>query len=129
MVDRFPLAGSRHSSLVVLPSLVARHFGARAALLSGLIMALAPFLIFHSRLARPYAPLLLLEFLAFTHLGRWSNGARRSRAIGAVVLGALAIWVHVTAFAPLWQPGQRPPCCKDASADWDRVQGGLSWLG
>lgn len=97
----FPSLAAGILLLWYYPRWVAQHFGARAALLSGLIMALAPFLIFHSRLARPYAPLLLLEFLAFTHLGRWSNGARRNHAIGAVVLGALAIWVHVTAFAPL----------------------------
>jgi len=83
------------------PRWVGQHFGARAAVLSGLIVALAPFLIFHSRFARPYAPLLLLEFLALAHLSRWTNSARRSHAISAVVLGALAIWVHVTAFPPL----------------------------
>jgi hypothetical protein len=99
---------------IVLPSLAAGilllwyyprwvwdRLGACAGILSGVLLALAPFLIFYSRTTRPYAPLLLLEFLAITHLIEWARAARRYHAISAVALGALATWVHITAVPPL----------------------------
>jgi hypothetical protein len=99
---------------VALPSLVAgilllwhyprwvrQRFGAEAALLSGAVLALAPFLIFYSRFARPYAPLLLLEFLAIASLGNWLRTGQRRPAVAAAAFGVCAIWVHATALPPL----------------------------
>jgi predicted membrane-bound mannosyltransferase len=47
--------------------------GAGAGLVSAVVLALHPFLIFYSRFARPYAPLLLVEFLAITSLVAWAG--------------------------------------------------------
>jgi len=75
--------------------------GAAAATVAGVLLALLPMLVFHSRFARPYAPLLLIEFLAIANLIAWAEaGGRRHRTL-AVTFGALAMWVHATAIAPL----------------------------
>ena len=99
---------------LVLPSLVAgllfvwcyprwvrARFGSEAGLLAAAVVALAPFLIFYSRFARPYGPLLLLEFLAIAKLGDWLRTGRQRAAIASVAFGVGAIWVHATALPPL----------------------------
>jgi hypothetical protein len=84
------------------PRWVWERCGASAGVVSGVMLALSPFLIFYSRFARPYAPLLLVEFLAVTSLLGWAaTGRKRQRAL-AVGFGALAMWIHVTAIPPLF---------------------------
>jgi predicted membrane-bound mannosyltransferase len=83
------------------PRWIARRFGAEAALVAAVLLSVAPFLIFYSRFARPYAPALLLQCLALTNLSDWLHTARFRHALAAAIFGALAIWTHLTMVAPI----------------------------
>ena len=85
----------------LFPRWLAKRLGLVAAIVCGLMLALSPFLIFHSRFARPYAPLLLLELLAITCLIDWTRSGRRRHEVLAIVFGALAVWTHLTAVGPV----------------------------
>ncbi len=87
--------------LWVFPRFVWRRFGMEAGLVSSLALGISPFLIFYSRTARIYATLLLLECLALLALVEWLRGGRRRHAIAFVGWGALAIWSHASALAPM----------------------------
>jgi Dolichyl-phosphate-mannose-protein mannosyltransferase len=87
--------------LWVFPRWVRRRFGDEAAVASAALLAIAPFLIFYSRTARAYALVLLLESLALIDLGEWLRRARLRQGLGFVIFGALAIWMHASALAPL----------------------------
>jgi hypothetical protein len=97
----FPSLATGLLLLWCYPRWVWQRLGAAAGMVSGVLLACAPFLIFYSRFARPYAPLLLLEFLALGHLADWLRSARRYHALSAAGFGALAIWVQVSAAPPL----------------------------
>jgi hypothetical protein len=83
------------------PRWVARRFGEEAALASALLLAIAPFLVFYSRFARPYAPVLLLEALLVTNLSDWLHTGRPRNALAVVAFGSLALFTHLTAVAPV----------------------------
>ena len=53
-------------SLLIFPFMVKRIFGSRIALLFTWLLAIAPFLIFYSRVLRPYS---MVAFLTFTAIG------------------------------------------------------------
>jgi hypothetical protein len=89
------------SLLWVFPRWVWRRFGALAAVVTAILLATAPFLVFYSRVARAYSTVLLLECLALLALCEWLRTARRRYAVGLVVFGALAIWTHASALPPL----------------------------
>ena len=89
------------SLLWVFPRWVWRRFGALAAVVTAILLATAPFLVFYSRVARAYSTVLLLECLALLALCEWLRTARRRHAVGLVVFGALAIWTHASALPPL----------------------------
>ena len=99
---------------IALPSLLAglgllwvfsrwvwRRFGALTAVVTAALLAIAPFLIFYSRVARAYSLVLLFECLALLALCEWLHTARRRHALGLVVFGGLAIWTHASALPPL----------------------------
>ena len=87
--------------LWVFPRWVWRRFGAEAALVSAALLAIAPFLVFYSRTARAYSALLLLECLALIGLCDWLRDRRKRHGVALVVFGALAIWTHASALAPM----------------------------
>jgi hypothetical protein len=87
--------------LWVFPRWVGRRFGAGAAMVSAALLAMAPFLVFYSRVARAYSAVLLLECLALLALCEWLHRARRRHLAGFVIFGALAIWGHASALPAL----------------------------
>jgi hypothetical protein len=87
--------------LWVFPRWVWRRFGAVAGSVTAALLAIAPFLIFYSRVARAYSAVLLLESLALIAVCEWLHTARRRHAVGLVVFGAFAIWVHASALPSL----------------------------
>ncbi|HEX7506204.1 MAG TPA: DUF6541 family protein [Polyangia bacterium] len=125
--------------LWVFPRWVCRRFGALAAVVTAILLATAPFLVFYSRVARAYSAVLLLECLALLALCEWLHTARRRHAVGLVVFGALAIWTHASALPPLvaalaaaaghgWIRSQRAPAALVPSARQVMVAG-LGMLG
>ena len=87
--------------LWVFPRWVGRRFGAVPAIVSAALLALAPFLVFYSRVARAYAAVLLLQCLALVALCEWLQMGRRRHGFGLVLFGALAIWTHASALPAL----------------------------
>lgn len=75
-------------------ALARRLWGARAALLTGGLAALSPFLIFYSRQARPYALLLLCCVL---HAWVCASAAGRRRRLAIAGTAALAMASHAYA--------------------------------
>ena len=98
-VLRLPMLVAGVATLVVLPALVVRRVGLAATTVFAWLLAISPLLILYSRLARPYALVLLLAWIAVFALLRL--GARRegSVALGAVavVAAVLAAWMHLAA--------------------------------
>ena len=67
---------------------------ARLAVLLAFLVAGAPFLVFYSRFARPYAITTLLSVLVLAALWRW-RATRSLRLAAAICAGAsLAAWLH-----------------------------------
>jgi hypothetical protein len=116
-----------------------RRFGAVAGAVTAALLAIAPFLVFYSRVARAYSAVLLLECLALIALCEWLHTARRRHVVGLVVFGALAIWVHASALPALvaavaaaaghrWLRARRAPAPLVPLA-WHVLLAGLGMLG
>lgn len=94
---RLPMLVAGVATLVVLPALVLRRAGLAAATMFAWLLAISPLLIVYSRLARPYALVLLFVWVAVFALARLV--ARRDAALAtgclAVVTGVLAVWMHL----------------------------------
>jgi hypothetical protein len=87
--------------LWVFPRWVWRRFGVVAAVVSAGLLAMSPFLVFHSRAARAYSAVLLLQCLALVALCEWLRTGRWRHVAGLVLFGALAIWTHASALPSL----------------------------
>ena len=59
------------------------------------LVAVAPLLVFYSRIARPYMPIALLGFAATAAFEAWWRTRRRAAAAAYVVLGALCVYCHL----------------------------------
>lgn len=87
-------------SLVVVPVAVGRRLGREAGLWAAWLVAISPPLIFYSRLARSYMPVVLLVFVAAMAFERWWRTGSVRSAVGYVLAGAAAAWTHLGA-API----------------------------
>lgn len=94
---RLPAVLSGAFLLLVAPWWAARRIGRGAALALAALLAISPELVFYSRIARSYAPIVLLGFGAVAAFEAWWR--RPSWRMGAlyVVLAALAAWFHLGA--------------------------------
>lgn len=95
---RLPAVLAGLATLVVLPSSVEPRLGRPTAVLFGWLVALSPGLIYYSRFARPYAPVVLLGFVAGVCFWRYweeeaqGRGARWGVAYALAAAGA--VWFH-----------------------------------
>ena len=125
--------------LWIFPRWVSRRFGVGAGAATAALLALSPFLIFYSRVARAYSVVVLLECLSLVALCEWLRTARRRHAIELALYGGLAIWTHASALPPLaaalaaaaghrWLRSRkaRTPALPPA---WQVVAAGLATLG
>lgn len=96
---RMPMLVAGVATLVVLPALVMRRTGLAVATVFAWLLAIAPLLVVYSRLARPYALVLLCIWVAVFAIVAFA--ARRDGgwilAAVAVAAGVLASWMHVAA--------------------------------
>jgi hypothetical protein len=83
------------------PSWVWRRVGAVSGIVTAAVLAISPFLIFYSRVARAYSAMLLLQTVALLALAEWLRSYRRRDAIVFALAGAAAIWAHATALPAL----------------------------
>lgn len=72
----------------------ARTLGRTTGVAFAWLLALSPFLVWYSRIARSYLPVTLLCGAAAAALWAWLGERRPRFAAGFVLSGALAVWVH-----------------------------------
>lgn len=95
---RLPAVISGLLLLAVAPLWAARRFGWRTATVFAFLLAVSPGLVFYSRIARSYAPIVLLGFGALACFEAWWRRPEEWRlGAGYVVLAALAAWFHLGA--------------------------------
>ncbi len=82
--------------LVPVAGCLAWHASSRipVAIWTATFVAAAPFLVFYSRYARPYAITTLLVVLALWQLWRWRTHRNLAVAVSTVALTAIAAWFH-----------------------------------
>jgi len=97
MMLRLPAVLSGALLLLVAPWWAARRIGRGVALVLAALLALSPELVFYSRIARSYAPIVLFGFGAVAAFEAWWR--RPSWRMGAlyVALASLAVWFHLGA--------------------------------
>lgn len=95
---RLPVVISGLLLLAVAPVWAARRLGWRTATLFAFLLAISPGLVFYSRIARSYAPIVLFGFGALAAFETWWRRPEDWRPGAAyVVLAALAAWFHLGA--------------------------------
>jgi hypothetical protein len=72
----------------------------RVAIVFAWLLALSPLLVFYSRIARSYLPMTLFALAAAAAFAVWWRTLRPAYAVAYVVLGGLAVWLHLGA-API----------------------------
>jgi hypothetical protein len=84
-------------ALYALPRLFLGKVDRVTVELSGWLMAVSPSLVLYSRIARSYLPMLLAGFGAVFAFEAWWRTGERRYAVLYVVLGGLAVWIHLGA--------------------------------
>jgi Dolichyl-phosphate-mannose-protein mannosyltransferase len=97
---RLPPLAFGLAALVVVPWIVGRRLGRPAGVAAAWLAALAPLLVFYSRIARPYMPIALLGFAATAAFEAWWRTRRPAAAAAYVVCGGLCVYFHLGS-APL----------------------------
>lgn len=94
---RVPMLAAGVITLVLLPALVLRRVGLATATLFAWLLAISPLLIVYSRLARPYALVVVLIWVAVFAIDDFAGRARGRWMVGALAVGAgtLAAWMHL----------------------------------
>ena len=98
---RLPALVAGSAAVVVIPLLVRRIWDERVALLAASLLAVAPTLIFYSRVARPYGPIMLFGPTAVLLTLAWAKEGRRRDLVLAALVGSLAIYYHLYALIPV----------------------------
>lgn len=101
---RLPSMVAGVASLVVVPLLVSRLWGRSVALVACALLSVAPVLIFYSRIARPYAPAMLLACASVLLTLLWLRDRLRRDILLSAVCGALAIYYHLYTAIPVCVP-------------------------
>jgi hypothetical protein len=94
---RLPVVISGLLLLAVAPLWAARRLGWGTAAVFAFLLAVSPGLVFYSRIARSYAPIVLLGFGALAAFEAWWRKPDWRTGAAYVVLAALAAWFHLGA--------------------------------
>jgi hypothetical protein len=98
MMVRMPAVLSGLALLLLAPWWVARRLGLGTAVVYAALLAISPGLVFYSRIARSYAPIVLFGFGALvTFEAWWRRPEDWRRGAAYVLLAALAAWFHLGA--------------------------------
>jgi hypothetical protein len=90
--------------LLLFPWLVSRIAGRCEALFFSGLWAIAPCVIFYSRIVRPYAMVIFFGFLALLNLVLWAREGRPRQLLAYALSGFAAIYFHLYAALPLLAP-------------------------
>jgi hypothetical protein len=80
--------------LAVFPVFLKKIFNHRVTVIFCFLFAISPFLIFYSRVCRPYSMYVFFGFLSVLALYLWTTGGQRRYAVIYVVSGFLAVYFH-----------------------------------
>lgn len=97
MTLRLPMVLAGVLLLLVGPWWVARRIGRGPALAFAALLAISPGLVFYSRIARSYAPVVLFGFGAVAAFEAWWRRPSWKTGTLYVALAALAVWFHLGA--------------------------------
>jgi hypothetical protein len=94
---RLPMLLAGIGLIVLAPLLLRRQFAPATQAIWMLLLALSPFMIYHSRTARPYALTTLLAFVAVIAFREWwlRDAARMRWAVLYVACAFLSGWLHL----------------------------------
>ena len=90
--------------VIVCPLLARPVIGVRPAAWLALLLAIAPTLVFYSRIARPYSAMAFLGFAALLFAARWAQTGNRRWAALFIGAGVLAIYFHLFAVVAVLAP-------------------------
>lgn len=96
MTFRLPILILGIAFLIIAPLALKDKIGKRPAIFLSWMIALAPLLVFYSRMVRPYAVTLLLSFAAVMCFFIWLSKRTLSAGIAYAILSALSIYFHLT---------------------------------
>lgn len=102
---RLPSLSAGILSLVVFPLLARKILNLRSTIIFAFLLAISPFLIFYSRVCRPYSMVVLLGFVSVLALYFWAISGKKRYALLYVTSAVLAVYFHlfaaITVFVPL----------------------------
>jgi 4-amino-4-deoxy-L-arabinose transferase-like glycosyltransferase len=101
---RVPSVLAGIATVAVLPLLARRLWGGTVAMIAAALLAVAPTLIFYSRVARPYGPVMLFGAAATLLTLLWVRSGRRRDLLLAALTGSVAIYYHLYATIPVGIP-------------------------
>ena len=119
---RLPLLISGLLLLAAAPAWAARRLDGGVALVFAGLLALSPGLVFYSRLARPYAAVVLLGFGAVAAFDAWWQRPSWRSGLAYVALAALAVWFHLGAAPLVVSPFLFAAGSLLARRDWTRAR-------
>ncbi len=127
---RLPSLVAGLALLAVVPTAFAHRIGRPTAIVLAWLIAVAPLLVFFSRLARPYAITTLLVCGAFLAMRRWLDQGGRGAAAACIATAVLAPIFHLpalpAALAPLALPFVARGARRPRPADIALVAGTLA---
>lgn len=94
---RLPMLLAGIAALAAVPRLLAGRLHPAVEIALGVLVAISPSLVFYSRFARSYMPMVLCALAAAVAFDAWWRGGPRRAAAAWAVLGALAVWLHLGA--------------------------------
>ena len=118
---RIPVLLAGMAVLVWAPWRFEREIGRRAAFLLCWLLATSPLLVFFSRIARSYLPMVWLACIAVMAFYAWSTSCSRRAAAAYVLCSASAIYLHLAAAPFVLAPFGFALIERYASAERDRA--------
>ncbi len=97
---RAPSLATGLAAVLLLPWLASPTIGRRAAIVLAWLLAVSPMLVLYSRIVRPYMPAVFAASVAVLLFERWLRRRHPAAAVGYVISGATAVYLHLVA-APL----------------------------
>jgi hypothetical protein len=101
---RLPSIAAGILALFLFPILVRPVMERRPALLFMMLLAISPFLVFYSRVARPYSLFAAFGFASLMFGYNWLVSGRRAHRLAYLLTGALAVECHLLALPTVVAP-------------------------
>lgn len=97
MLLRLPSIVCGALSLIIFPFLIRKIWNARVATAFAYLLAIAPCVIFYSRLCRPYSMVLFFGMLSLLSMFIWMKEGKRSHQACCVIAAFAAVYLHLYA--------------------------------